>query len=49
MGLAIGCTLIVSTVFLVLTYLAGNFKAAEYLGHSFCRRVRVNSQFFARR
>jgi phospho-N-acetylmuramoyl-pentapeptide-transferase len=30
-GLAIGCTLIVSIVFLVLTYLAGNFKAAEYL------------------
>ena len=27
-GLAIGCTLIVSFVFLVLTYLAGNFKAA---------------------
>jgi phospho-N-acetylmuramoyl-pentapeptide-transferase len=31
-GLAIGCTLIVSIVFLILTYLAGNFKAAEYLG-----------------
>jgi phospho-N-acetylmuramoyl-pentapeptide-transferase len=31
-GLAIGCTLIVSVVFLILTYLAGNFKAAEYLG-----------------
>ncbi len=31
-GLAIGCTLIVSIVFLFLTYLAGNFKAAEYLG-----------------
>jgi phospho-N-acetylmuramoyl-pentapeptide-transferase len=30
-GLAIGCTLIVSFVFLVLTYLAGNVKAAEYL------------------
>jgi phospho-N-acetylmuramoyl-pentapeptide-transferase len=30
-GLAIGCTLIVSFVFLVLTYLAGNFRAAEYL------------------
>src|SRR4030095_15770224 len=30
-GLAIGCTLIVSTVFLVLTYLAGNFRAASYL------------------
>src|SRR5262249_20823019 len=30
-GLAIGCTLIVSFVFLVLTYLAGNFKAAVYL------------------
>ncbi len=31
-GLAIGCTLIVSTVFLILTYLAGNFRASEYLG-----------------
>jgi len=30
-GLAIGCTLIVSFVFLLLTYFAGNFKAAEYL------------------
>ena len=30
-GLAIGCTLIVSFVFLVLTYLAGNIKAASYL------------------
>jgi phospho-N-acetylmuramoyl-pentapeptide-transferase len=30
-GLATGCTLIVSFVFLVLTYLAGNFKAATYL------------------
>jgi len=30
-GLAIGCTLIVGFVFLVFTYLAGNFKAAEYL------------------
>src|SRR5215468_10807643 len=30
-GLAIGCTIIVSFVFLVLTYLAGNSKAAEYL------------------
>jgi phospho-N-acetylmuramoyl-pentapeptide-transferase len=30
-GLAIGCTLIVSFVFLVLTYLAGNAKAADYL------------------
>ena len=30
-GLAIGCTLIVSFVFLVLTYLAGNVKAATYL------------------
>jgi phospho-N-acetylmuramoyl-pentapeptide-transferase len=34
-GLAIGCTLIVSTVFLVLTYLAGNYKSAEYLGIPF--------------
>jgi phospho-N-acetylmuramoyl-pentapeptide-transferase len=30
-GLAIGCTLIVSFVFLILTYLAGNFKTAGYL------------------
>jgi phospho-N-acetylmuramoyl-pentapeptide-transferase len=30
-GLAIGCTLIVSFIFLVLTYIAGNFRAAEYL------------------
>ena len=30
-GLAIGCTLIVSFVFLVLTYLAGNVKLAGYL------------------
>ncbi|HMP82472.1 MAG TPA: phospho-N-acetylmuramoyl-pentapeptide-transferase, partial [Verrucomicrobiota bacterium] len=30
-GLAIGCTLIVSFVFLILTYVAGNFKAAGYL------------------
>lgn len=30
-GLAIGCTLIVSFVFVVLTYIAGNFKAAAYL------------------
>jgi len=30
-GLAIGCTLIVSFVFLVFTYLAGNVRAAEYL------------------
>ena len=30
-GLAIGCTLIVSTVFAVLTYLAGNFRASTYL------------------
>ncbi|HEX7470056.1 MAG TPA: phospho-N-acetylmuramoyl-pentapeptide-transferase [Verrucomicrobiae bacterium] len=30
-GLAIGCTLIVSTVFLFMTYLAGNVKAAGYL------------------
>ena len=30
-GLAIGCTLIVSFVFVVLTYLAGNTKAAAYL------------------
>jgi len=30
-GLAIGCTLITSVVFLFFTYLAGNFKAAAYL------------------
>ena len=30
-GLAIGCTLIVSFVFLILTYIAGNVKAAGYL------------------
>jgi phospho-N-acetylmuramoyl-pentapeptide-transferase len=30
-GLAIGCTVIVTAVFTVLTYLAGNFKAASYL------------------
>jgi phospho-N-acetylmuramoyl-pentapeptide-transferase len=30
-GLAIGCTLIVSFVFVVLTYLACNFKVASYL------------------
>jgi phospho-N-acetylmuramoyl-pentapeptide-transferase len=30
-GLAIGCTVIVSFVFLVLTYLAGNARAAVYL------------------
>ncbi|MFZ1072347.1 MAG: phospho-N-acetylmuramoyl-pentapeptide-transferase [Verrucomicrobiia bacterium] len=30
-GLAIGCSLIVAFVFLVFTYLAGNFKAAAYL------------------
>jgi phospho-N-acetylmuramoyl-pentapeptide-transferase len=30
-GLAIGCTIIVSLVFTVLTYLAGNFRAALYL------------------
>lgn len=30
-GLAIGCTLIVSAVFMVLTYLAGHFGVARYL------------------
>ena len=30
-GLAIGCTLIASFVFLILTYIAGNVKAATYL------------------
>ncbi len=30
-GLAIGCTLIVSTVFLVMTYIAGNHRFATYL------------------
>ena len=30
-GLAIGCTLITGFVFLIFTYLAGNFRAAQYL------------------
>jgi phospho-N-acetylmuramoyl-pentapeptide-transferase len=30
-GLAIGCTVIVSFVFLVLSYVAGNFRIADYL------------------
>lgn len=30
-GLAVGCTLFVSFVFLILTYLAGNFRSATYL------------------
>lgn len=30
-GLAIGCTLITAAVFLVFTYVAGNFQAAKYL------------------
>lgn len=30
-GLAIGCTLIVATVFLVMTYIAGNVQWAKYL------------------
>jgi phospho-N-acetylmuramoyl-pentapeptide-transferase len=30
-GLAIGCTLITGFVFLIFTYLAGNFRAAGYL------------------
>ncbi len=30
-GLAIGCTVIVAFVFLILTYVAGNHKAADYL------------------
>lgn len=30
-GLAIGCTLIVATVFLILTYVAGNLKTSDYL------------------
>lgn len=34
-GLAIGCTLIVSFVFVVLTYIAGNFRMATYLGVPF--------------
>ncbi|MCU0787144.1 MAG: phospho-N-acetylmuramoyl-pentapeptide-transferase [Verrucomicrobia bacterium] len=34
-GLAIGCTVIVSFVFLVLTYVAGNFRIAEYLQVSY--------------
>ena len=30
-GLAIGCTLIVTSVFLIMTYVAGNFRFATYL------------------
>lgn len=30
-GLAIGCTLIVAFVFIILTYIAGNVKTSEYL------------------
>jgi len=30
-GLAIGCTVIVSFIFLILTYIAGNIRAATYL------------------
>jgi phospho-N-acetylmuramoyl-pentapeptide-transferase len=30
-GLAVGCTLFVSFVFLILSYLAGNFRSATYL------------------
>ncbi len=30
-GLAIGCTLITGFVFLIFTYLAGNFRVAQYL------------------
>ena len=30
-GLAIGCTLIVAFVLVILTYVAGNFRAADYL------------------
>src|SRR5207249_885626 len=30
-GLAIGCTLIVTAAFAILTYVAGNFRAADYL------------------
>ena len=30
-GLAIGCTLIVAAVFVIFTYVAGNFRFAEYL------------------
>ena len=30
-GLAIGCTLFVAFVFIILTYIAGNMKTAEYL------------------
>jgi len=35
-GLAIGCTLIVGFVFLVFTYVAGNFRAAVYLQFRTC-------------
>ena len=34
-GLAIGCTLIVSLVFVVLTYLAGNYNVSTYLSIPF--------------
>lgn len=36
-GLAIGCTLIVSFVFLIFTYLAGNVTFAKYLAIPTCR------------
>lgn len=36
-GLAIGCTLTVSFVFLVMTYLAGNYEMATYLQIPFVR------------
>jgi len=36
-GLAIGCTLIVAAVFLVFTYIAGNYNFAEYLQVPFVR------------
>ena len=36
-GLAIGCTLIVSLVFTILTYLAGNYSVANYLSIPFVK------------
>ena len=47
-GLAIGCTLIVSFVFMILTYLAGNSKTAASANPACPRRGRVDG-FFARR
>ena len=42
-GLAIGCTLIVSLVFVVLTYLAGNYNVSTYLSIPFVVSVNPNT------